>query len=373
MSLIHIETLTSVHIGSGEMLQYGTDYIETRIDNENYISVIDPSKVMSAIGEANIYKWTAAIERHESTKAIVKQFAPNVKDEDYSKRLIEAWSKPHSSDTLKEQIHDGRGIPYIPGSSIKGAIRTAVLASITENATDLEDKIDKHRTDRKGQPLADAKKVEASLFGSNPNEDIFRFLHVGDAFFGDYYNCAIRMVNINERERGDFWDTSKGQLIEVIGPEVESSFELRIKKINYELAKRMVTTMPECLQSIPSLFKTINTHTIALLESEIEYWKERENSDSSDKVNLYIKRIASILKAAKQCSEGKQCVLRIGHGSGWRFITGAWTECLNNFYDLVVPASRPNNDKLYKKYDFPKTRRVNEDCELLGFVKMSTE
>ena len=43
---------------------------------------------------------------------------------------------------------------------------------------------------------------------------------------------------------------------------------------------------------------------------------------------------------------------------------------LTLFENIVVPVSRPNNQN-YREYDFPKTRRVDDDCELLGFVKLS--
>jgi CRISPR type III-A-associated RAMP protein Csm5 len=379
MSSIKIETLTSVHIGSGETLQYGTDFVTGKLDEDYVISIVDPRKVMDLIGEANVHQWVAAIERKEATSKVVKQFAPNSKLEDYSKRIIMEWSETKPTDTLKEQIHDGQGRPYIPGSSIKGAIRTTVLASLANSINIVERKIDKTKyKDFLGNPIpkdkikykADAKNIESELFGSNPNEDVFRFLQVGDAYFGDNNEVAIKMVNINERERQSFWDTSKPQLIEAIGPEDESIFQLKLNENAFELSKNRVHAMPECMRSIPVLFETINNHTLGLLNSEIDYWREREADDDTEKVSLYIERINEVLKQAKACTKSKECVLRIGHGSGWRFITGAWTENLDNFYSVVVPASRPKNFK-YEQYDFPKTRRVDDECELLGFVKLS--
>ena len=69
------------------------------------------------------------------------------------------------------------------------------------------------------------------------------------------------------------------------------------------------------------------------------------------------------------CQEGKECVLRLGHASGWRFITGAWTENLDNFKSEIVPASRPKNFN-YEQYVFPKSRRLDEDGDIFGFVKL---
>ena len=382
MSEIKIETITAVHIGSGEALQYGTDFVQTKIDDDYYLSVVDPVKVLSLIGDNNINHWVAAIERKEPTSSVVKRFAPNATAKDYSKRLVAEWSVAKNTDTLKEQIHDGRGIPYIPGSSIKGAIRTAVLSTLAVNVNNVENKIDKTNRDREGQPVrnnkgqiqykASAKVVESELFGNNPNEDVFRFLQVGDAYFGNNYEVALRMVNINERERNGFWDESKPQLIEALGPEDTSTFQMKLNLDGYNNSRTKVKQLPDCMKSIESLFEIINEHTKQLVESEIEYWKEKADCDDSDKVNTYIENVMDILHVVDNCIKGKECVLRLGHGSGWRFITGAWAEQLDNFSSVVVPASRPMYQK-YEQYDFPKTRRVDDECCLLGFVKLKVE
>lgn len=147
----------------------------------------------------------------------MKQYAPSAKLEQYSRRIILSWAneiKP--TDTLKEYIHDGLGRPYIPGSSIKGAIRTAVLASCCKERDDLE----QYARNKSGKVTA--KIIEQKFFGKDANSDVFRFLHVGDAFFGKNYEAAVRMVNINEREKAGFWDMTKSQLLEVLSPDDEA-------------------------------------------------------------------------------------------------------------------------------------------------------
>lgn len=375
MSKIKIETLTSVHIGSGETLQYGTDFVPDQ-DAEGYglFGVVDPKKILNLIGEEHIGNWLSAIERRDSTKTIIKQFAPHVKLHDYSKRiLLDYCDEPaKNGDTLKEFIHDGMGKPYIPGSSIKGAIRTSVLAALASKKTGLYGSI----KDRKGKPTA--KNVESSLFGADPNSDVFRFLQIGDAIFEPNCEEVHRMVNINERERKSFWDKSKPQMVETIGPNTETEFQLKLSSDYYDFAKRKwpqsaknkLGTLPDEMQTLQKLFQTINENTKILIESEIDYWEEKQKYDDSGKVGEYISRMEEILDVTTNCQGDKECVLRIGHGSGWRFITGAWTEELDNFSSLVVPVSRPRNQN-YEQYDFPKTRRVDDYCELLGFVKLT--
>lgn len=376
---VKIETLTSVHIGSGEVLQIGSDFVKGKMGNNYVLAVVSPEKVLDLIGEEHLQDWVVAIERKESTGNVVKRYAPNAKVEDFAKRIVKDWSDAHERDTLKEHIHNGQGKPYIPGSSIKGAIRTAILASLAENVIDAETKIDDSIKDKKTGKLikkkANAKNVEKELFGRDPNNDVFRFLQVGDAYFGDCYTGAFRMVNINERTSKGFWDVSKSQLIEALCPEYITRFEMKLNIEGYNKSKERCSTLgdlPMIMSSYENLFETINEHTISLLDLEIDYWRERSDMDDSDKVESYLEKVESIKKKVLKCCRGKECVLRIGHGSGWNFITGGWARDLDNFESLVVPVSRPNNQN-YREYDFPKTRRVDDDCELLGFVKLSLQ
>ena len=387
MSTIKIETLTAVHIGSGETLHYGTDFLRGEHEGRSILSIVDLKKVMELIKPEHVQDWVTCIEDGESTDVIVQRYKPDATMADYSKRMISDCANDKESDSLKTQIHDGFGRPYIPGSSIKGAIRTAIVATLAEHIEQKEEKIDKTKRNFQGNPIPDkkgkiqlkanAKNIEAELFGFNPkmenvdpNKDIFRFLQVGDAFFEGLSEVAIRLVNVNERKKQGFWDESKSQLIEAISPEDEAEFQLKLNCAGYNFSRNKVNPMPDCMSSIPKLFKTINAHTQKLLQDEIEYWKERKSDNDSNKVSVYIEKISNILSIVEKCVEEKECVLRIGQGSGWRFITGAWMEDLENFDDLVVPISRHDNYK-YLGYDFPKTRRVDDQCELLGFVKLS--
>ena len=366
MSKVKITTLTSVHIGSGETYQYGTDFIRGKeADGNSIISIIDPKRVLALIGEKNLDAWVTAIDGGRPTDQIVNQFAPSAKLEQYSRRIISLWAdtiKP--TDTLKEYIHDGLGRPYIPGSSIKGAIRTAVLASISKERDDLE----QYAKDKHGKVTAKA--IEGRLFGKDANSDVFRFLHIGDAFFGRNYEAAVRMVNINERGKAGFWDMTKSQLVEVLPFDDEATFELRLKTELYEKAKSATALLPDCMRTLPDLFQTINQHTQTLIEQEILYWMERQDKDDSGNVDTYLKNMRVLLNEVKHCQPDKECVLRIGAGSGWRFITGAWTEDWATFETIVIPAARRNNQR-YTQFHFPKTRRVDEVCDVLGFVKLS--
>jgi CRISPR type III-A-associated RAMP protein Csm5 len=370
MSELKIKVLTPVHVGSGNLLQNNTDFVTTSNGQENYIRIIDDRKILELIGIDNLDNWMLSIERKENTKDFVKRFAPDSKVADYSKRrLIDYSQGVNLNDTLKEHIHNGAGLPYIPGSSIKGAIRTCILASLSTNISERESKIKTGKTDWNGNLILSAAKLEKELFGEDPNSDIFRFIHVGDAYFEKDSEIALRVININIRKDEDLHDFSKPQLIEAINNGVLSTFNMKIALEYYDWAKknfRDIGKMSVEISSLSNLFMLINAHTEKLVLSELDYWEKINKTGAEE----YLENTKEILKVIRSCENGKECVLRIGHASGWRFITGAWTEELSNFKEVVIPASRPRNQN-YTEFDFPKSRRIDEESDVLGFVKLS--
>ena len=374
MSKIQLKTLTPVHVGSGVTLQYNTDFVTVNAGEVNLLRIIDDRKILDLVGAERLNDWLLSIEKKENTKDFVKRYAPAAKVADYSKRRLLCYAgeiKEH--DTLKECIHSGLGKAYIPGSSIKGAVRSALVASLADKLTNTEMKIRTGRTDFNGIMKLNATKVEKELFGESVNEDLFRFLQIGDVCFENDVEIATRMVNINIREKRDFWDTSKPQLVEAIDQDEYSDFQMKVLSDSYTFAqsnssdKFNLRKMPEEMKNLQQLFSTINAHTLKLLEEELALWTEYIENDS---VAEYTEKINHLIETAKACREGVSCVLRIGHGSGWRFITGAWTEKLANFESEIMPASRPNNQR-YEGYVFPKSRRLDEDGKIFGFVKLT--
>lgn len=366
MSTIKLTTLTPVHVGSGNLLQNNTDFITFTQDKDKFIGVIDEKRMLHLIGEEHINDWILSIERKENTKELVKRYAPHSKLGDYIKRT--AWLYHHDitrNDTLKECIHDGMGKPYIPGSSLKGAIRTAITATLANQLSNIKSNNTKSL----------ASEVEKKLFGSNPNNDIFRFIKVGDAYFEEQTEVALRLImalNVTNKDSlKPNQNDCKPQLVEAIGPEEESIFAMKIDLDYYNFVKKSeasIGVIPTEIQTLTELFNLINNHTIKLLEEEFKIWQKESNNHNG--ANDYLDNIKEIWQECNACKQG-ECVLRLGHSSGWRFITGAWGEQLSAFKYDIPNVARPNNEKRYSEYMFPKSRRTGEENELVGFVKLT--
>lgn len=362
MSRVKVTTLRSVHIGNGNILQNNTDFI---IDDNN-IYIIDPKKVLDIIGIEKLDYWVSAIEHRENLKEFFKRVGKKCLPDEYASRVINNYSSITKDKTLKECIHDGRGYPYIPGSSIKGAIRTALLSAIINSCHD-----NYKLNDVSSFGKMSSSNLEKKLFG-DVQDSLFKYLRVGDAFFDKGSEIAIDEINLNIRNNKDnLEDTDKLQSIEVISNDLESECNITLALNNYRLASNRnysIKPLPNEMQSLSSIFKTINKHTKKLIEEDIEFWKdiskEKEGADE------YIDSIKGIIEEIEDCNSGKECVLRVGHASGWRFTTGAWTEQYPWFETDVVPASRPNNRR-YQEYNFPKSRRIESNNDVLGFIKLS--
>lgn len=364
---IKLETLGPIHIGSGNLLQNNIELVEDNKSNGvSDLYVIDAKKVLDIIGIDKIDTWVTAIDRGDNIKEFIALLGKGASPEKYSKRVITNYAKLAPASTLKECMHDGRGIAYIPGSSIKGAIRTAVLASIAYGKEEFADLIGSNKNTA-------CKKVEMRIFGDNPNEDMFRFLQVGDAFFDEKCEISLNAININYRKnKNELKDTDKAQLVEAIKEREVSYFTIKLQSEYNKFAhneNKKIKKLEEGILSIEKLFGIINNNTQQLIKDEIEIWQEY-NRDNT--INKYIENLNKIQNI--ECKDN-ECILRVGHASGWRFMTGAWVEPLDIFFEKVIPMARHNNVN-YKEYAdfFPKTRRISkEHCGLFGFVKLTLQ
>lgn len=367
MEAFKIKTITPVHIGNGRFLQSKTEYV---FGKEN-IGVVDEAKVLELIGEDRIADWVSSIEKGQGLVSFLSGFGIKPSVQKISGRTIAYQcdrNQAMKQASLKEQLFNGKGLPYIPGSSIKGAIRSAIYSSEIREAGKVIDSKDLYDWGKiKGSVL------EKKLFGFDPNHDIFRFLLIGDVYFEPNSTIAINMVNINIKQDGAIFDSSKNQLVEAIGKEKHANFSMKLNHTGMDsnLKFRAIQNFPDSFGSFDSLLQTINSNTRTLIEEEIEFWSEHDTEDS---VKEYIENMQHILKETSGCSE-KECVLRIGHGSGYVFISGNLVNhpeyISDDDYAAIVNSARPGNMKKYQDYRFPKTRRIDENIDLLGFVKLS--
>ena len=379
---VKIETLTPVHIGSGNFLHYNTEFFPVTVTEKSSgkkyrcVRIIDERKILDLIGPKHLQDWLLSIERGQNIMEFMKVFAPDAKTSDYSRRRVFLYGEVKEKDTLKECIHNGMGLPYIPGSSIKGALRTAITAILAHKKDDLED-IAKvyYIKDGEEEYKYDGYCVENSFYGSDPNHDIFRFLRCGDAYFPVEKEIVFRLqmyLNITkDKSLVPKIEHSKPQLIEALGEGAQSEFQLHLDTDHYDgiitLQPNAVGELPDEMKSVEKLFAAVNKHTLDLVCQEIDFWSDIDKTGA----DCYVEQMENMAESIRdEIKKGnKSCILRIGHAIGWDFITGGWARDFEDF-ELVKDQARYKNYN-YRDYVFPKSRRLDTDGEMIGFVKLS--
>lgn len=378
---VKLTTLTPVHIGSGQKYPMN---IEALYDGER-IGILSPEKVVGKIGVENIPRWTAVINNHENVWDFLQRFGVKKIDE-VCKRTMVAFGKDIGrKKDLKEQLLSSRGNPLLPGSSIKGAIRTAILSNLVF-ADNSSAKKEIAYYGKKYHNIRDRYKRTGSAISNmyfkgtskpDANKDVLRFLQVTDAEF-EYETIATNVRILNFKHEGWVMKDFGDQLTEAIGVDSETMFRMKIDDVLLQKNKKHKTIYANTgfLSSFEVLFQIINRHTKSLLEKEIKFWTDEfENSNfnriAQNLANNYIESLKNILEEITQTDTGRSCILRVGGDIGWDFITGAW---IKNEQNLL------NDDeweKLYKSLNkgrqidiFPKTRKLDEDGDFFGFIRL---
>lgn len=126
--------ISPIHIGNGELLkQY--EYIFTKDRNQQRIYFLDKAKWMTFLvrhdliddyaqsvfsGRMNLYGWLQS-QRIGSLSAIIREVC-NASADVYLVR-----ERQQRVNDISRQVKTPNGVPYIPGSTLKGAIRSAIL------------------------------------------------------------------------------------------------------------------------------------------------------------------------------------------------------------------------------------------------------
>lgn len=367
MAKLEISTLTPVHIGNGRQLEPKIEFVF----GQNNIGIVDEHKVYGLIGHDKLNAWINAIDHRMGLIQFLQTYQIRPRLQEVASRLVALDIPVEGAGRnikLKEQIHDGTGHPYIPGSSLKGAIRSAIFNTrVRKNGRSLQAG---DLTDYYGKISAGG--MEKKFFGQDPNHDVFRFLRVGDALFPKGATCARIISSMNQKQNEVVYDPTKAQLVEAIAPGKSCVLNLSFSETGIKRATeaRYINELPDAFGSVEMLLNTLHSNTLQLLEEELKNWEEHLEDEV---VRDYCQKVSGVLEMAKQCKPGS-AVLRVGYGVGYTFINGNWINDQgllgDEHYGRIVDIARPRNQQQYSNYPFPKSRRFGEAPDVTGFVKL---
>ncbi len=385
-----IETLTPLHIGSGRMLQGNTEYLY--FQEARTVAVVDEHKILDIIGEDQLEAWIGIINRGDDLLTYLNTRRAGVKPADTSRRIMAVIGKrsPGGNQTVREQLFSGNGQPILPGSSLKGSIRTAVLNALIKEKPAAARRINdvkrfnerKQKYDYAGQKLEGKYFSNVNMPGEAPNHDVFRLLRIGDAHF-DQTVCLLSET-LNELGNGTFeMKDSVKQFIECIPAGAETICRVQIPaelkaRLNEVRYREVGDKMPHRDRiEWPKLLNDINANTRRLIQNELNRYQSQLLPD--DGAGEYLDSLKGMMTGLKT----NQCVIRVGFGTGYLNMTGGWAEeqwkdalPKEKFDAEMTDLAREIRHDRNGKHDrwsqvLPKSRKMVLGGVPLGFLKLT--
>lgn len=356
---VKIEILSPVHIGCDieKNWQQGVDFVvkggkvfKLNLDKILKSPRIDTERLSSALAAGKRDAIAAMLNNIDIRSIADRQFGLPVNG------LNIKEIRPNIYNQLTDKA-------IIPGSSLKGAIRSILLNKyITKNG-----QADKYQLDEtKYFTMEDIKKPENSFM---------KYLRISDIEFESTALINTKIYNLQGGKGGPFsggWKKSPREtddrfsnfgfntVYEAIMPQSTGYGRITIEKDR-------ITDISD----IESLFSLINDYSDNYIRQEENFF-ETYGGDSS---NIIIDSLAEILDNIP-ADDNDSCILRLGAGSGFHSITGNWQFEKHDIDHVSNSGGR--NRGMYDKRKSAKSRKTaiwdgngTRNFAPMGFIKIT--
>jgi CRISPR-associated protein Csm5 len=193
--------LTPIHVGDGSVLAAE----EWRLGRDGRLERFSPAAVLRSAPERTRADYIRALEQGRLTEA-QSVLRNAVRAEHVLERIaVGPAARQELEDTVNNPLRRGdvrpmvrtSGRPYLPGSSLKGALRTALLSSLVgAKKAAVEEVKERNRTHKGNVASRASNEVQALLLEhQNPDQDPFRFVEVADLLLPADSTRIDRVVN----------------------------------------------------------------------------------------------------------------------------------------------------------------------------------
>lgn len=365
---VTVELLSPLHIGSGTELLLDYDIVphsgrSYRVDEEALLEQALTRAGAAGAGEVN----------RLLTGRPAAELLTEADFEDAAGPLFR-YAMPGTPFTrtagarVQEQLKDVHDRPYLPGSSLKGALRSVLARGIHRRR---REKPDLTRLGRSRSWASQA--LEQDLFGPDPNRDWLRALHVEDSRpLEPGGHLALRTVRVYPTATRE----SSGLNIDVEAVNKGTTFQTRItvdeygfreevaRKLGWEGGRRWIDDLAELAAE----------YARQRLLIEAEYFRARRGPVGA-------LRFYDELVGIWDGLAGEEMLLQVGWGAGWESKTlgsellredDAAFERLLSRYRMTRETNRQVGDP------FPKSRHLVLDGkgrpgEPLGWLRLRLE
>lgn len=347
-----ITPLSPVHIGCGQVYE-PTNYVA----ESNLLYEFDPSTIAQVLSPKDRADLLEIVSKRGSTDMILavqrffmtrktKIIPLSVQQVPLSIAVADLYRK-RAGQVAADQGHDRRifnrlainrtaylrphRAPYLPGSSIKGAIRTALLHEVNQGAKAQQKEIEDKRRGGLHQlqgRLLNYRRQEKLKLECDP----LRQLRIGDAnpagstlptrraYMATNRHKAPKM----QREQGNgprTNDSSPDQYLECILPQTRGFFsEIEVQDVQAALGSdshRWADKLPSWHFSMKEIANACNAFYRPILEAEIQEMQQQGLLDT-----LWVTAVQEFLQHHQsRVDSGEAFLVRVGHHSGAESVT----------------------------------------------------
>ena len=370
---LEIEALTPVHVGTGDLLgplDYALRGATVGVADLGRLFRRDPARA-EAIGQqlASTSPYalrSLSLERLLTSKEIADETLWRYGLPASEATLAELGKARTVEHELRPATKTPDGRAYIPGTAIKGALRTALIFAWSAASPEWA-----RRIMRQERPADANREVQRVLYGArpDPNHDLLRTLMIGDTNAAPPAE-ALRVVHERvlsariraDRSREDGSDTYKPFLVflEALAPGTTWATSVRILSDLLDVRRSEVlgwTTGQRGLNT-QALCDAANRMTVEICQRELEYFGLVQGRDCVAVTEFYRTLLAKVEAAAQGTA-----YLSIGRGAGWHKLTPGILVAR-----YLLPAEFTEFRKTYRlaaagsfdrlSFVFPKSRKV---------------
>lgn len=400
---LEIETITPIHIGSGENYIKNVDVITLEDKNKNKISyLINPLEIFEIFknDKEKLFNLGEAIKNNKFIEYVLE----NVNNNDLKSILNKSRALHYIvNDNIKKLVKTKNGKVYIPGSSLKGSIRTSILKFILEKLIN-EGKFDLNnemnsllRKYSLKEKYAD-QEILKKLLGNDPFSNLMKVIKISDS---NYINCKNNtkiypIIVFNTFKKIKRRKTNKPIItfLEFIDKNVIFKTSVNIEEFYFERFNKFLVEKENFdkykfkIDNFDNLIDMIDENTISYIYSNllwlnnknvgtwfsrniiIEGINENNNVVINNSVRDYlINKFEKIIKIMEKLKED-ETILPIGYGIGWYGMTGG---IIKYYLSNKRLRKKLNLAPSHSEFIFPKTRRfvyVDNQFEPIGFIKV---
>jgi CRISPR/Cas system CSM-associated protein Csm5 (group 7 of RAMP superfamily) len=379
---IKITPITPVYIGGASEKNWcnGLDYIFDEVNCKVYI--INHQKIITLLKSPQLKDYTNALVNNTARAFIDNLSQENkITVDEIADHSFDLGFKPEND--IKAHIRNGMGKPFIPGSSLKGAIRSVLFNKYFDEEQYLNFKT-----------IPQNKRIQEDeyVFGSISN-NLMQYFQISDVEFNNTELFTTKIFNLigNDDLLEGGWKHSKRNNTNKyfheegftttyetlkLGEPGYGSLQINIR--NADFSRKYSHQPPPNLEKLfennptETLFKLINDYSIMHINKELDFFRMYSNNET---VSI-VEKLIWLKNLAEKTSKG--CILRIACGSGFHGITGDWQFKTHEITNIVNFNGRTRGQ--YKGRDSAKSRKIafaeyEENDKLvfqpMGFVYMT--